>query len=178
MKVREKISDKTVNYPNKDLVPLVGHVGSEEYYEIVENERPTFDYRTHKLNRVETYTENIGVLLPIWEVTWELNQKTDGEIIKSINNAANEWIESFFPQYEENRLFRKKNKGGNPQDYKDFEDWTDIVESEAQAMITALSLVPDFNFTPFTYSRWNMNNFQSSSFTFFMNMIFPIFIPI
>lgn len=149
MKVREKISDKTVNYPNAELVPLIGHVGLEEYYEIVENERPVYDYRTHKLNRVETYTTNIGILLPIWEVTWVLTQKSDSEIIKSIENAAENWIESFFPQPKQNKLFRKKNKGGNPQDYKDFDDWTDIVESEAQVMIDALPTMPSFNFTPF-----------------------------
>ena len=122
IKVREKISDKTVNYPASELVPLVNHTGLEEYYEIVINDQPTYDSRTHKIKRVEAYTLNVGELLPIWEVTWELNQKTDSEIIKSINNAANEWVVSFFPQSEQNRLFRKQNKGGNPQDYKDFED--------------------------------------------------------
>ena len=34
IKVREKISDKTVNYPASEMVLLIGHVGLEEYYEI------------------------------------------------------------------------------------------------------------------------------------------------
>jgi len=74
IKVREKISDSTVTYPNKELVALVGHVGAEEYYEIVMEDKPTFDYRTHKVERVETYTTEKGVLLPKWVVSYNKTQ--------------------------------------------------------------------------------------------------------
>lgn len=84
IKVREKRSDKTVNYPNIELVPLEGHIGGEEYYEILEGEIPEFDYKTHKLIVKEEYTKDMGKIYPLWKQTYSLEELSTEEIKANI----------------------------------------------------------------------------------------------
>ena len=100
-KVREKLSNKTVNYPNRSLVPLINHNGGEQFYEIVENERPQFDYRTHRVERVETYNdENIGELLPLWEVTYTLHQLSNEQIKANVEQTLGDYLDEVYPLWE------------------------------------------------------------------------------
>jgi len=149
IKVREKISDKTVNYPNAELVPLIGHDGLTEYYEILINDQPQYDYRTHKLNRVETYTTNIGVLLPIWEVTYQIIQLNNGKIRSAIDDEMEEYLETFYNQRKQNRLITKAIDDPTSNLWLKFANFIVAIEAEAQAMKDALDndgILPDFNF--------------------------------
>ena len=149
MIVREKISDKNVRYPNKDLVELIGHTGGEEYYEILEDERPTYDSRTHKLKRVETYTTDIGVLLPIWHVTYEVIQLNDGKIKSAIDDAVEDYIETFYNDRKQRRLVTKAIDNPTANLFVKYATFISSCEAEAQAMkdnLTDNGVLPDFNF--------------------------------
>ena len=146
VKVREKLSDKTVNYPNAELVPLIGHTGLEEYYEILEDDRPTFDGRTHKIKRTETYTEDIGVLLPIWHVTYEIIQLNDGKIRTAIDNEVEDYIETFYNDRKQRRLVTKAIDNPTANNFVTYATFIQACEDEAQAMKDALPTLPSFNF--------------------------------
>ena len=147
MKVREKISDKTVNYPNAELIPLIGFEGLEEYYEILEDDRPTYDGRTHKIKRTETYTEDIGVLLPIWHVEYEIIQLNDGKIRTAIDDEVENYIETFYNDRKQRRLVTKAIDNPTANTFVKYANFISDCETEAQAMKDALPILPSFNFT-------------------------------
>ena len=149
IKVREKISDKTVNYPASSLVPLVNHTGLEEYYEIVINDQPTYDSRTHKIKRVESYTLNVGVLLPIWEVTWEVTQLNNGKIKTAIDDEVENYIETYYNDRKQRRLITKAINDPTSNLFVKYATFISNCEAEAQAMKDDLDnngTLPSFNF--------------------------------
>lgn len=147
MRVREKISDKTVNYPNAELIPLIGHTGLEEYYEIVKDDHPIYDGRTHKDVRSEQYTTDIGVLLPIWRVSFTVQQLGNAKIKKALEEAADSWIEEHYSQRKQNRLFRKGIANPSHNKYNNMVTFMNTVEAEQQVMEDALPLIPSFIFS-------------------------------
>ena len=87
VKVRERISDKTVYYPNKELVPLVGFDKKQDFYEIEIEETPVIDIRTHKLKRIETYSNKKGKVYKKWIVSFEVKQLSNEEITNNLNEV-------------------------------------------------------------------------------------------
>jgi len=149
IKVREKISDRTVNYPNAELVPLIGFNGLEEYYEIDIQEQPQYDGRTHKIKRTETYTTDMGILLPIWRVTFEVIQLNNGKIKSAIDDAVEEYIETFYNDRKQRRLVTKAIDNPTANLFVKYATFISDCEAEAQAMKDALDndgTLPSFNF--------------------------------
>lgn len=162
MRVREKISDKFVTYPNKKLVPLIGHVGEEQYYEIVEEERPIYDYRTHRIERVETYTVAIGELLPIWRVTYELHKLSNEDIQANVEQVLGDYLDKVYPLWERIKhtsigsesmlaMIQGLEYDADKLAYVQGQlDWVTLCREEAKDQITALyvdGILPTFNFT-------------------------------
>lgn len=100
IKVREKNSDKTVNYPNKELVPLVGHVGNEDYYEIEEGDMPSIDFRTHEIETKEEYTNEKGVLYNKWKVSHVKKQLPNDKIISNIQDELGAYLDKAYPNFK------------------------------------------------------------------------------
>lgn len=103
MIVIERNSGKRVQYPNKDITkPLIGFTGDEKYYFIQEDERPTCDYRTHRIERTEEYLDDVKVYdhLPVYKVSYEVVQISNEEIIVNLNNAVGEHLDSQYPEWE------------------------------------------------------------------------------
>jgi len=129
------------------MVQIIGHVGIEEYYHIEIAERPTFDGRTHKLVRDEEYSLDIGELLPIWYVTFTVQQLGNAKIKRALEDAADEWIEEHYSQRKQNRLFRKGIANPNHNKYNDMVTFMNIVEAEQQVMEDELPNLPSFEFS-------------------------------
>lgn len=162
MRVKEKISGKVVNYPNLNIQdPVIGHMHNEEYYFIEELDRPVYDYRTHKLIRTETFTEELKhPHLPIYRISYKAERLSDEEIIIHLSTALGQYLDELYPNWE--RI--KHNAQGSEillQMFQGLEydttkliyvnsmlQWVTTCRAERDTMEANLPALPSFNFSP------------------------------
>ncbi len=134
-----------VKYPGIWPNPLKGLDADIEYYEIQALEKPA--YNPHQFDLVEQWnlSETKGELLNICEVSWQLQEKSQAEVISNFNHAFGSFIDSAYPLWQRIKDLNFQSIDGDLR--KAQEASLRELREQRESDYINNQIFPDFNFT-------------------------------
>jgi len=134
-----------VKYPGIWPNLLKGLDADIEYYEIQELEKPA--YNPHQFDLIELWnlTTTKGEVYNICEVSWQLQEKSQAEVINSFNQTFGTFIDSAYPLWQRVKDLNFQSIDG---DFRKAQEAS--LRDERQAREDNYinnDIFPDFNFT-------------------------------
>jgi len=107
LRLNKKTGEKdVVTYPRADLKPVVDLSEDIEFYGIIKEAIPCFDYRTHEIKTIETFYEDafegrshIKTLIK----SHEIEQLSNERITQELNNSVGIHIDTNYPLWKQNK---------------------------------------------------------------------------